>query len=380
MNINPFKHCQEYIPDKDDKYIGCLNFTNSEDPCWYLKELHRAKGFRQVSLAVIPFILSSLTLLFNVLFIYVVLKLVFHRGKSSRKRYSFLINRAISTLTTQLLFYVLLIIWKTGGLIYWTSFFLLCLGGISVFTHAGTYIVMTWLLYEAVTRPLWYKTKVVMKFCLICITVIWSVSCILSLGLGLVLATLFYPETSPFFCDYYTCQFPVFFCFVVVISISYFSVIFFYGFMLIRIRMKPEFHHSVEGDITVTRNMRTLRRLALNLITFSIWKIPLLIVGILSLAELDDLRQLGYDQKSSCKTFKNAKLYYKAEMFGSIALCLWLLGLGMDPIINIIIDPPLCNYLRYRFWHYVNVCMTFFTDSKKPEKTQQSEETCSGEF
>ncbi|CAD5215952.1 unnamed protein product [Bursaphelenchus okinawaensis] len=379
MNINPFEHCEEYTPIKDDKYIPCHNFTEDEDPCWYLEELHTTKDFRQLSLAVVPFILSSLTLLFNIIFIYVVAKLVLYRRKSSRKRYSFLINRALSTLTTQILFYVLLIIWKAGGLSYWTTCILLCLGGVSVFTHAGTYIVMTWLLYEAVARPLWYKMKVVMRFCLWLIFGIWMVAGVLSLGLGLILATLFYPDTTPIDCEYHTCQFPVFFCFVVVISLSYFSVIFFYSFMLIRIRMKDKFRNAAD-DTTMSRNMKTLRRLALNLLTFSIWKIPLIGIGIAALLDLDELRQLGYDEKSSCKTFLKAKLFYKAELFGSISLWLWLLGLGMDPIINIICDPPLLHYCKYYLNHYYLLFKNFLSDKKTSEKPRRGDDTCSGEF
>jgi hypothetical protein len=75
--------------------------------------------------------------------------------------------------------------------------------------------------------------------------------------------------------------------------------------------------------------------LSLNLLTFSVSKLPLIVVSLVALVKLHDLSKLGMGIKSFCKTFTYAKLFYKVEILASVAAILWLLGMSIDPIISI---------------------------------------------
>lgn len=146
---NSFKPCRDYRGPKDDKYVDCLS-NISGDPCDLIENLHKAKEFRNV-MAFIPFILSVFTISLNAIFIYLVYLHVIRKGRSSKKRYTFLINRSISAIISQILLYVVLITWKFHQFNYSTATMFLLLGFLSFFIYTFTYIKISFLIYRAVT-------------------------------------------------------------------------------------------------------------------------------------------------------------------------------------------------------------------------------------
>jgi hypothetical protein len=83
---------------------------------------------------------------------------------------------------------------------------------------------------------------------------------------------------------------------------------------------------SRERSLTTTRNIRTMNRLSISLVAFSLSKIPLIVVAFVTLYNLGNLRELGMGQKLPCKTFQMSRLFYKVEVLAAIAAILWLLG------------------------------------------------------
>ncbi|KAI6215425.1 G-PROTEIN-RECEP-F1-2 domain-containing protein [Aphelenchoides besseyi] len=395
METNPFLGCPNYQAGKDDKYAQCLlNMTGNPDPCTLIRDLHRAKEFRAYFLAIIPFILSVITIIINLVFIYLVWFHIFRKGRSSKKRYTFLINRSISAVIAQILLYVVLIAWKAKSLHYSSATIFLLVGGLSILTHTGTYLAVTWMLYRAVTTPLWYKKNITMSLCLWIIGVIWLLSVGVSILFGLLGATLFYPNTAPIHCEFYHCQFPMAVTLVIIFLFSFFAVITFYLVMVLRIRMKNagigDQSRSKDGNererlVTHDRNIRTMNRLSLNLVAFSISKLPLLIVAIVALANLHNLSVLGYGAKVPCKTFEHGRLFYEVECLASIAAILWLFGMSLDPVISIGTDPIFMEDLRKRYKQVCFFARRIRSCKSKPslsrEATLTTEEVnSSGEF
>jgi hypothetical protein len=146
---NPFKNCPDYKGKKDDKYVDCLSNTTG-NPCDLIENLHKAKEFRGV-MAIIPFILSTFTIVLHSIFIYLVYLHVIRKGRASKKRYMFLVNRSISAIIAQILLYSVLIAWEFHQFKYSTATIFLLVGCLSFFIYTFTYLFMTSLLYKAVT-------------------------------------------------------------------------------------------------------------------------------------------------------------------------------------------------------------------------------------
>jgi hypothetical protein len=125
----------------------------SGDPCTLISDYHRTLWFRSF-LAIVPFVLSLTTAILNSLFIYLVYLHVFKKRRSSRKRYLFLFNQSFCAIIAQFLVYVVLITWKAHKFKYSTASIFLFVGGLTLFSSTFTYIIVTLLLYTAITASL----------------------------------------------------------------------------------------------------------------------------------------------------------------------------------------------------------------------------------
>ncbi|TKR76623.1 hypothetical protein L596_017737 [Steinernema carpocapsae] len=361
-----FENCAKEYRPSDFKYATC-NIHYDQDRCVLLRDLHAAKEFRSVFLAIFPFILATIAIIFNIIFVVLGLVLFCNQQVSSKKRYAFLLSRSISTLMALILFYIVMIFWKTGGFQYSSATIFLLMGCLTFLTLTGTYLAMTTLLYIAIAHPLYYKSNVTLVKCLIIIGVIWAVAITFSVFVGLFGATLFYHDSAPFYCDYATCQQPIAIVVVIILSICYVSVMVFYVSMLVRMRI----HHArrlIENrtrdtvvSITTGKqtNIRAMNRLSLNLGVFAISKCPILIVAIVALANLEHLASLGNGSKSPCKTYLNGSLYLQVEILASIAAIVWLIGMIADPIVNMTCDERFRRLLKQapqQFSFAVNRC------------------------
>jgi hypothetical protein len=345
-----FSGCpQEYTPN-DYKYRECAVPANA-DQCKLLKDIHRAKEFRTFFLAVIPLILSLLTLILNVIYVLLATSLVFHDHKGSKKRYIFLMSRSISTVLAQIFFYIVLIAWKTESFDYNTAALFLFVGAMSFLILTGVYVAMTTLLYIAICHPLYYKTKITMARCIAINATIWTVSVGFSIVVGLYTATLFYADTARVKCTFNDCQFPLSVVIVIILCICFFTVLVFYVGMFLRMRWRNSKFQKQESTnenrrLSLERNMHAMRRLSLNLVTFTISKGPIVIVSIVALANLRHLSVLGLGFKSPCKSFEHGELYFQVELMASIVAIIWLLGMLSDPIISMLTDPFILRVLR----------------------------------
>uniref|UniRef100_A0A1I7Y926 G_PROTEIN_RECEP_F1_2 domain-containing protein n=1 Tax=Steinernema glaseri TaxID=37863 RepID=A0A1I7Y926_9BILA len=348
-----FADCpKEYRHEADDKYLLC-DVGPDQDYCVLLKDLHDAKEFRTFFLAFVPFILATIAIICNVFFVACGGVLFANQQVGSKKRYAFLLSRSISTLMALILFYIVMIFWKTGGFQYSSATIFLLMGCLTFLTLTGTYLAMTSLLYIAIAQPLWYKQKVTLTKCLVIIAIIWLIAVAFSVCVGIFGATLFYHDSAPFYCDFRTCQRPIAIVVVIVLSICYVSVMVFYVSMLIRMRIRYASRLEVGTRNTIVSittgkdsNIRAMNRLSLNLAVFAISKCPILIVSIVALANLEHLASLGNGYKNACKTYLNGSLYLQVELLASIAAIVWLTGMIMDPVINIACDQRFCKMIK----------------------------------
>ena len=140
-----------------------------------------------------------------------------------------------------------------------------------------------------------------------------------------------------------------------------------------------------------------MRRLSMNMITFAVGSVPILIVCIVALANLRELSSLGEGCKSPCKTFLYSYLFIDVEMLASVAAIVWsvssfphnnaflcsrLIAMIVDPVINILADKKLRGVFLRQFPSVFRSLPTIFRKSKEkltettvlPEKDEQEGE------
>ncbi|KAK6742824.1 hypothetical protein RB195_010222 [Necator americanus] len=343
----------EFIPGRDEKYALC-NITNGDSPCFLLKELHRAKEFRIYGFAVVPIILSILAMILNVTYLAIQLKIYLKEEESARKRYLFLISRTLSTIMALLLLYVVIICWKASGFSYASVMIFLLLGGLNFLSITGTYIALSILLYTAIVHPFYYHSELTIKHCYVLIALISLFSTIASTCVGLWGATLFYPDSAPVSCTFRGCQKPLAILIVIGLSMSYGSVLGIYAALIIRLQIRlrrsrisldrtTKSDHNDERQLT---HMRAMNRLGMNMVTFAVGSVPILIVCIVAMVNLRSLSSLGEGEKSPCKTYLNSRLFVQVEILAATAAIVWLLAMIFDPIINTVADRKIMAMLR----------------------------------
>ncbi|EGT52256.1 hypothetical protein CAEBREN_15312 [Caenorhabditis brenneri] len=335
-----FLNCSSiFIFGKDEKYASCP-IENGTDPCYLLKEVHRAKEFRTYFLAILPIILSVIACLLNIGYLIAQLKCFSQEKTSFKKRQVFLISRSLSIILANLLFYVVVIVWKANGFMYTSAMIFILIGGVNFLSVTGTYIGLTILLYTAIAHQFWYMTKLTLTHCWLIIGLIWILSTASSVCIGLWGATLFYPESAPISCSFGSCQQPLAIIIVVGLSICYGTVIGLYIAMMARLHRLVRKSSMVQSR-SKSNSMTAMKRLGLNMITFAIGSVPILIVCIVALVNLRELSSLGEGCKSPCKTFLHSSLFVEVEILASVAAIVWIIAMIIDPVINILADKKL---------------------------------------
>ncbi|KHN75917.1 Putative G-protein coupled receptor [Toxocara canis] len=343
-----FANCANELRERDYKYFQCT-ILDGADPCAMLRDLHAAKDARKYVLALVPFVFSSAAILVNVVYGAIIIYLWRTNKLSSKHRYAFLLSRTLSTIIALFLFYVILLAWKFGGFEYTSATIFIIIASITLLTLAGTYLAMTWILYVAVVHPLEYRYFVTMSKCWAVIIAIWIISIAFALCTGLLGATLFYPETAPFNCPFDSCQRPFAFVVTCVMATFMITVIAFYMIMLWRMHRRKfdsQFDSRSQRSFK-SSNIRAMNRLALNLITFTVGSLPIVVVAIIATTNLRNLASLGLGVKSSCKTFVNARLFMQVEILACVAATVWSITMVLDPLINLYVDPVFTDTLRF---------------------------------
>ncbi|VDM60847.1 unnamed protein product [Angiostrongylus costaricensis] len=347
-----FRNCSNiFIPGKDEKYALC-NITTGDSPCALLEELHKAKEFRIYGFTVVPIALSALAMILNITYLAIQLKIYRKEEESTRKRYLFLISRSLSTVMALILLYVVNICWKANGFAYDSTMIFLLLGGLNFVSITGsssshcsnrplktsriplirsTYIALTILLYTAIVHPFFYQSNTTIKHCYILIAFIWLISTLASIAVGLWGATLFYPESAPVRCTFRGCQKLLAILIVIGLSLSYATVLGLYAVLIIRLHIKLRSSKEIiVGNVQCESSMerqlihiRAMNRLGMNMLTFAVGSIPILIVCIVALVNLRSLSSLGEGEKSPCKTYLNSRLFVEVELLASSAAVVW---------------------------------------------------------
>ncbi|CAJ0579117.1 unnamed protein product, partial [Mesorhabditis spiculigera] len=344
----PFRACESIFRVKDFQYVECIpNITTHDTPCELLKELHRAKDFRKYFLAILPIIFSIIALILNASYLTIHF-LVFRQEKYSyRKRALFLLSRAISSVTALILFYVVLIVWKSHGFIYSSVTIFIMVGSLEFLSITGTYVVLTLLLYTAITRPFIYKTQIRMRHCIAGVITIWTVSVAASICIGIWGATLFYPESAAVSCSFDYCQKPLAIVVLILLIFSYTTVLVLYFFLILRLKRRSSAAHLQRSASTGSQksSLRALNRLGMNVGTFALGNVPIVIILLVAVINLEKLSSLGEGKKSHCKTYLNSKLFVEVEILASCAAIIWLFAMILDPVINVISDPKMLALL-----------------------------------
>ncbi|PIC38085.1 hypothetical protein B9Z55_010215 [Caenorhabditis nigoni] len=317
-----FMNCSKYfIAGKDEIYADCP-IKNGTDPCYLLKELHRSDSFSNYFLAILPIIFSIIAFIINICYLIAQIKCFRFETMGFKKREAFLMSRSLSIIVANLLFYVVIIVWKVNGFNYTSAMIFILVGSSTFMSVTGTYITLTIVLYLAVAHHISYMTTVTLTHCWLLIALIWFLSTVSSVFVGLFGATLFYPDSAPISCSFESCQRPLAISIVVTLSICYGTVIGLYIAMMTRLHRLVRKSSLVQARSN-SNSMIAMRRLSLNMITFAVGSVPILVVCIVALANLRELSSLGEGCKSPCKAFLYSYLFIDVEMLASIAAIVW---------------------------------------------------------
>uniref|UniRef100_A0A914QG27 G-protein coupled receptors family 1 profile domain-containing protein n=1 Tax=Panagrolaimus davidi TaxID=227884 RepID=A0A914QG27_9BILA len=164
-----------------------------------------------------------------------------------------------------------------------------------------------------------------MTKCAILNGIVWVYNVIFSVTIGIYGSTLIYPEESKVNCEYKKCQKPLAIFVTVLLGVSYFVVIIAYFGSLIKVTIVTA-KSQENATHQNTKNVAIMRRFLYNIIIFALTKIPLLIICGFILSDLDNLKDLGKGEETSCKKFLHGKLYFKVELIASITVFVTLLG------------------------------------------------------
>ncbi|CCD61626.2 G-protein coupled receptors family 1 profile domain-containing protein [Caenorhabditis elegans] len=348
-----FQNCSQYFVDGDEIYATC-DIDKETDPCYLLKELHRSDTFSTYFLAIIPMVLSIITFIINLGYLIAQIKCFRYETMGFKKREAFLMSRSSSNIFAIVLFYVILIVWKVNGFNYVSAMIFIIIGGSTFMSITGIYIVLTVILYMAVAHHISYMTTITLTHCWLIIGLIWIISTVTSVFVGMWGATLFYPDSAPFTCSFESCQQPLAIVIVIMLSICYGTVIGLYIAMMARIHQLVRKSSMVQARCN-SNSMIAMRRLSMNMITFAIGTIPILIVCIVALVNLKELSSLGEGCKSPCKTFRLSYLLIDVEMMASISAIVWLIAMIADPVINILSDKKLRGVFIKQFSKFPSI-------------------------
>uniref|UniRef100_A0A0K0F7N2 G_PROTEIN_RECEP_F1_2 domain-containing protein n=1 Tax=Strongyloides venezuelensis TaxID=75913 RepID=A0A0K0F7N2_STRVS len=394
-----FANCTYFKYPHDLKYKDC-SLSLDMTPCESLKWVHLAKNFRTYFLAIIPFIISIFAIIINLYLLYCLIN--YWRRCSSennreyvsgrKKQLIFLINKIVSSIVALITFYVVLLVWKFGSLQYSSASLFIIVGSLSFFTLIGFYFATTLLLYLAIVKPIYYKTKVTIKKCYTIVGIIWFVALSFSILIGVLGATLFYHDTAPISCKFSTCQDPIAISLTSFVGVTYFFVIFEYLIMLNKMhrhtRGKNQLSKIIqnessslpteENDIkkneiftqvynkqrkpsssSILNNITAMNRLSINLCVFALSKLPFLVLAIVTTVNLHHLASLGELSKTPCKTYHFGKIYFEVEALASTAAIIWIIGMIGDPIIILLTDKSVkeqfrrhINYLKFNIFEW----------------------------
>uniref|UniRef100_A0AC35TSF6 G_PROTEIN_RECEP_F1_2 domain-containing protein n=1 Tax=Rhabditophanes sp. KR3021 TaxID=114890 RepID=A0AC35TSF6_9BILA len=317
-----FLNCSNFVYPHDLKYSNC-SIDLYMNPCDSLHWLHLANNFRTYFLVIIPFVISIFAIILNSCLLFCVFKqwktINSSNTNTKKNQLIFKINRSVSSLFALISFYALLLVWKLGGFKYSSASIFIIVATSSFLTLAGFYFATTILLYLAIVYPLYYKSFVTKRKCYIASIFIWVFALSFAIAVGLLGATLFYPETAPITCDFKKCQLPVAIILTVIVTILYISVITVYLVMMCRIKVhtksKP-LHNGPNSSPTtkisvssysISNSIKAMNRLSFNLITFMISNCPFIILALVTVVNLHKLSSIGFLAKTACKHFANGK-------------------------------------------------------------------------
>ncbi|CAD6188324.1 unnamed protein product [Caenorhabditis auriculariae] len=370
-----FQNCSNiFIANKDEKYAKCT-IPKGEDACNLLKELHRAKEFRTYFLAVLPIVLSVIAFLLNITYFVILIRCFISDDNNYRKRYVFLMSRTVSILLANVLLYVVVIVWKSDGFVYTSAMIFIFLGALNFLSVTGTYIGLTTLLYTAITHNFWYRYSLRLKHCVAGVALMWLLSAASSICVGLWGATLFYPDSAPVSCELETCQRPLAICIVVCLALCYSTVLGLYVLMMIRLHLITRNSTFVKTK-SATNNMTAIKRLGLNMLTFAVGTIPILIVCIVAVSNLGELAFLGEGDKTPCKSFTNSPLFVEVEILASVAAIFRLIAMIIDPVINTLADQKMSRMFKngaVRLGRSIKSLRTLSTQRTKVQSTAENE-------
>ncbi|CCD61502.2 Putative G-protein coupled receptor B0244.7 [Caenorhabditis elegans] len=329
---DPFASCPGYYLPDFEPFKACTNISNF---CNHARDVYNIEMLLRWAIFIIPCCMSFFALFLNIYIFYVLIPNLRKMNGRSKKKYIFILSRAVSASMSILAIFLLPVIIFLTHFNFWVIALFIIFEMLSFLSFIGGMVGTTLTIYIAVVHPMYYQRELSLRKCVLLILLLWVSAITVAISCGIVEAA-FIGRNSPFSCDYGNCAGPVLIFGIVCIATA-FSICLVIQLYVIISLWKLGIQSTKRGDYSSTSKALTgvKRKLFAGFFVFAtmaIFEIASAIILVRSVSE--QTQDLDACDKLSAST---SRLQFVISCV--VLTLLWTIGLFFDPIFTLIFDP-----------------------------------------
>ncbi|CAL2036223.1 unnamed protein product [Caenorhabditis brenneri] len=329
---DPFDQCPGYHLPDFDPYKSCVNVTNF---CSHARDIYNIEMLLRWAIFVIPCCLSFFALFLNIYILYVLVPSLRRMNERSKKKYVFILSRAISSTMSIISIFLLPTMIFLTHFNFWVIALFIIFEMLSFLSLLGGIAGTTLTIYVAVVHPVYYTREMSLRKCVAILFLFWTSAIIVAIGCGIVEAA-FMGKYAPFLCDYSSCAEPVLIFGIVCISVAFTLCLGTQSFVIFSL-WRHERRSKQRGDFSSTQKaMSGIKRKLFGGFfafgTMAIFEIASAIMLVNSVSKQDQ-------DYNPCDMLEASGSRLQFVISCVVLTLLWTIGLFFDPIFTLTFDP-----------------------------------------
>uniref|UniRef100_A0A1I7TB34 G_PROTEIN_RECEP_F1_2 domain-containing protein n=1 Tax=Caenorhabditis tropicalis TaxID=1561998 RepID=A0A1I7TB34_9PELO len=344
---NPFDHCPGYyLPD----FYQFKTCTNVFDFCDHARDIYNIEMLLRWAIFVIPCFMCLFALFLDVYIFWVLIPNLRKMNDRSKKKYVFILSRAISSTMSIVSIFLLPIILFLTHFNFWIIALFIIFEMLSFLSLLGGIAGTTLTIYVAVVHPVYYTREMSLRKCVFLLFLLWFCAISVAIFCGIVEAA-FIGEYAPFLCDYSNCAEPVLIFAIVCISIGFILCLGTQSFVIFSL-WRHEKKSKKRGDYSSTQKALTgiKRKLFGGFFVFgtmAVFEIASAIMLVNNIKKQNQGRgneeeyggRGGISDVDPCDMLAASGSRLQFVIYCVILTLLWTIGLFFDPIFTLSFDP-----------------------------------------
>ncbi|EGT39894.1 hypothetical protein CAEBREN_03708 [Caenorhabditis brenneri] len=180
---DPFDSCPGYHLPDFDPYKSCGNVTNF---CSHARDIYNIEMLLRWAIFVIPCCLSFFALFLNIYILYVLVPSLRRMNERSKKKYVFILSRAISSTMSIISIFLLPTMIFLTHFNFWVIALFIIFEMLSFLSLLGGIAGTTLTIYVAVVHPVYYTREMSLRKCVAILFLFWTSAIIVAIGCGIV--------------------------------------------------------------------------------------------------------------------------------------------------------------------------------------------------